>query len=29
MYRDEVVRQLGGLEIENLQLLEVGRVYEW
>ncbi len=29
MYRDEVVRQLGELEIENLQILEVGQIYEW
>ena len=29
MYRDEVLQQLGELEIENLQILEVGRVYEW
>lgn len=29
MYRDEIVRQLSELEIENLQLLEVGKVYEW
>ena len=29
MYRDDVVRQIGELKIENLQILEVGRVYEW
>ena len=29
MYRDEVVRQLEELKIENLQILEVGQVYEW
>jgi cAMP phosphodiesterase len=29
MYRDEVVRQINALEIENLQILEVGQVYEW
>jgi len=29
MYRDDVVRQLGKLEIENLQILEVGQIYEW
>jgi len=29
MYRDEVVRQLGELKIENLQVLEVGQIYEW
>lgn len=28
-YRDEVVRQIAELEIENLQILEVGRVYEF
>jgi cAMP phosphodiesterase len=28
-YRDEVVQQLAELEIENLQILEVGQVYEW
>lgn len=29
MYRDEVIEQISQLEIENLQILEVGRVYEW
>jgi len=29
MYRDEVVRQIGELEVENLQILEVGQIYEW
>lgn len=29
MYRDEVVRQIGALEIENLHILKVGQVYEW
>lgn len=29
MYRDEVVRQIEELKIENLQILEVGQVYEW
>lgn len=29
MYRDEVVRQISELEIENLQILEVGQIYEW
>ena len=29
MYRDDIVRQLCELKIENLQILEVGRVYEW
>lgn len=29
MYRDAVVRQIEKLRIENLQILEVGRVYEW
>jgi len=29
MYRDGVVRQIAELAIENLQILEVGQVYEW
>ena len=29
MYRDEIVRQLEDLQIENLHILEVGKVYEW
>lgn len=29
MYRDEVVKQIEELKIENLQILEVGQVYEW
>lgn len=29
MYRNKVVRQIQELEIENLHILEVGRVYEW
>ena len=29
MYRDEVVQQISALEIENLQILEVGQIYEW
>ncbi len=29
MYREAVVRQIEELEIENLQILEVGQVYEW
>lgn len=29
MYRDEVLRQIEELNIENLQILEVGQVYEW
>ncbi len=29
MYRDEVIGQIGELEIENLQILEVGQIYEW
>lgn len=29
MYRDEVVRQIEALQIENLQILEVGKIYEW
>jgi len=28
-YRDEVVRQIEELKIENLQILEVGQIYEW
>ncbi len=28
-YRERVVRQIAELKIENLQILEVGRVYEW
>ncbi len=29
MYRDEIVRQIADLKIENLQILEVGRIYDW
>ncbi len=29
MYYEEVVAQLAGLNIKNLQILEVGKVYEW
>jgi cAMP phosphodiesterase len=29
MYRDAIVRELEELEMENLQILEVGQVYEW
>ena len=29
MYRDEIVRQLEELKMENLQILEVGKVYQW
>lgn len=29
MYRDEIVRQIAELNLENLQILEVGQVYEW
>ena len=29
MYRDEVVQQIAALEMENVQILEVGQVYEW
>jgi ribonuclease BN (tRNA processing enzyme) len=29
MYRDTVVRQIEELKIENLQILEVGKMYEW
>lgn len=28
-YRDEIVREIAALEIENLKILEVGQVYEW
>lgn len=29
MYRDDIVRQIEELKLENLQILEVGHVYEW
>lgn len=29
LYREQVVRQIADLKIENLQILEVGRIYEW
>jgi ribonuclease BN (tRNA processing enzyme) len=29
MYRDEVIRQLAALHVERLEILQVGRVYEW
>ncbi|MGI8789225.1 MAG: MBL fold metallo-hydrolase [Pyrinomonadaceae bacterium] len=29
VYRDEVVRQIEDLQIENTRILEIGRVYEW
>ncbi len=29
MYREKIVKQLGELGLENLQILEVGQVYEW
>lgn len=29
MYRDQVIRQLAHLNIERLEILQVGRVYEW
>lgn len=29
MYRDEIVRQIAELNLENLQILEVGEIYEW
>lgn len=29
MYRDQIVRQLEELEIETLEILEVGKVYNW
>ncbi len=29
MYRDEIIQELEALEIENLRVLEVGKIYEW
>ncbi len=29
MYRDEVVKQIEELRIENLRILEIGKIYEW
>lgn len=29
MYRDQIIRQLAHLKIEQLEILQVGRVYEW
>ena len=29
MYREKIVKQIEKLEIENLQILEVGKIYEW
>jgi ribonuclease BN (tRNA processing enzyme) len=29
MYRDQVIRQLAHLKIERLEILQVGRVYDW
>lgn len=29
MYRDEIVKELQELNIENLKILEVGKIYEW
>ncbi len=29
MYRDEIVRQIADLKVENLQILEVGKIYDW
>lgn len=29
MYREKIIEQLEGLEIENLKVLEVGKVYNW
>jgi ribonuclease BN (tRNA processing enzyme) len=29
MYRDEIIRQIVELKIENLQILEVGKIYNW
>ncbi|MCA1623932.1 MAG: 3',5'-cyclic-nucleotide phosphodiesterase [Acidobacteria bacterium] len=29
MYREKIVKQIEELEIENLRILEVGKIYEW
>jgi ribonuclease BN (tRNA processing enzyme) len=29
MYRDDIVAQIGKLNIENLRILEVGKIYNW
>lgn len=29
MYRDEIVKEIEELKIENLQILEVGHIYQW
>ena len=29
MYRDEIIEELNDLQIENLNILEVGKIYEW
>lgn len=29
MYREQIIKQLGDIKIENLQILEVGKVYNW
>lgn len=29
MYRDDIVRQIAELNLENLKILEVGKIYEW
>lgn len=29
MYRDEIVEQIADLKIENLQILEVAKIYDW
>jgi cAMP phosphodiesterase len=29
MYRDEIVREIEEMDMENLQILEVGQVYQW
>lgn len=29
MYREEIVKELNDLNIENLKILEVGKIYEW
>jgi ribonuclease BN (tRNA processing enzyme) len=29
MYRDEIIKQIADLKIENLHILEVGKIYNW
>jgi ribonuclease BN (tRNA processing enzyme) len=29
MYRDEIIEQIADLKIENLHILEVGKIYNW